>query len=279
MTTPIVVAVLVAALLHAAWNAIAHAITDRLLGFALIGLGGMFATLPLLFVVGMPPPEAWPVLLGSLVTHLLYLTLLMLSYRTGDFGQVYPLARGTAPWVVALIGVVLLGETLPPAELAGVLVISAGLMVLVFAGGLPRRHHVPALLAAFATGLAIASYTVVDAYGVRLTQDPLGYITWIMALQGPVFFLVALATRRRKLAGQLRPIWKVGLLGGAVSAGAYGLVLWAQLSGAVAGIAALRETSIVFAALIGLVFFRERFGPVRIIASAVVVCGVLLLAL
>lgn len=279
MTTPIVVAVLIAALLHAAWNAIAHAITDRLLGFALIGLGGMFATLPLLFVVGMPPPEAWPILLTSMVTHLLYLTLLMLSYRTGDFGQVYPLARGTAPWVVALIGVVLLGETLPLSELAGVLVVSAGLMVLVFAGGLPQRHHVPALLAAFATGLAIASYTVVDAYGVRLTQDPLGYITWVMMLQGPVFFLVAAATRRRKLVKQLRPIWKVGLFGGAVSAGAYGLVLWAQLSGAVAGIAALRETSIVFAALIGLLFFRERFGPVRIIASAVVVSGVLLLAL
>ncbi len=279
MTTPIVAAVLVAALLHAAWNAIAHAITDRLLGFALIGLGGMLITLPLFLVVGMPPPEAWPFLLASLITHLLYLTLLMLSYRTGDFGQVYPLARGTAPWVVAVIGVVLLGEALPPSELAGVLIISAGLMVLVFAGGLPRRHHVPALLAAFATGLAIASYTVVDAYGVRLTQDPLGYITWIMTLQGPVFFVVAMATRGRELIPQLRPIWKVGLLGGAVSASAYGLVLWAQLSGAVAGIAALRETSIVFAALIGLLFFRERFGPVRIVASAVVVTGVLLLAL
>ncbi|MEU3020596.1 DMT family transporter [Nocardiopsis sp. NPDC007018] len=279
MTTPIVVAVLVAALLHAAWNAIAHAITDRLLGFALIGLGGMFATLPLLFVVGMPPPEAWPVLMGSLATHLVYLTLLMVSYRTGDFGQVYPLARGTAPWVVALIGAVLLGEALPLRELVGVLVISAGLMILVFAGGLPRRHHAPALLAAFATGLAIASYTVVDAYGVRLTENPLGYIAWIMMLQGPVFFLVALATRRGRLADQLKPIWKVGLIGGAVSAGAYGLVLWAQLSGAVAGIAALRETSIVFAALIGLVFFKERVGPVRIAASAVVVTGVLLLTL
>ena len=279
MTTPIVVAVLIAALLHASWNAIAHAITDRLLGFALIGLGGMLATAPLLLVVGMPPPEAWPLLLGSLVTHLLYLSLLMLSFRTGDFGQVYPLARGTAPWVVAVIGVVVFGENLPPAELAGVLVISGGLMVLVFAGGLPRRHHVPALAAAFATGLAIASYTVVDAAGVRLTQNPVGYIAWIMMLQGPVFLLVAAATRRRELLRQLKPIWKVGLLGGAISAGAYGLVLWAQLSGAVAGIAALRETSIVFAALIGSVLFRERFGPVRIIASGVVVAGVLLLAL
>ena len=279
MTTPVLAAVLVAALLHATWNAIAHAITDRLLGFALIGLGGMLATLPLLLVAGLPPVEAWPVLLGSLVAHVLYLGLLMLSYRTGDFGQVYPLARGTAPWVVALIGVVVFGDALPPNEFAGVLTVSAGLMVLVFANGVPRREHAPALLAAFATGLAIATYTVVDAYGVRLTEDPTGYIAWIMCLQGPVFLLVALVTRRRRLMEQLRPMWKIGLLGGAVSAGAYGLVLWAQLSGAVAGIAALRETSIVFAAVIGLVFFRERFGPVRVVASVVVVVGVLLLAL
>lgn len=279
MTTPVLVAVLVAALLHATWNAIAHAITDRLLGFALIGLGGMLATLPLLFVAGLPPVGAWPILLGSLVAHVLYLSLLMLSYRTGDFGQVYPLARGTAPWVVALIGVVMFGDALPPNEFAGVLTVSAGLMVLVFANGMPRREHAPALLAAFATGLAIATYTVVDAYGVRLTENPTGYIAWIMCLQGPVFLLVALVTRRGALVEQLRPMWKIGLLGGAVSAGAYGLVLWAQLSGAVAGIAALRETSIVFAAVIGLVLFRERFGPVRVVASMVVVVGVLLLAL
>ncbi len=137
---------------------------------------------------------------------------------------------------------------------------------------------VVALPAAFATGLAIAAYTVVDAYGVRFTQDPLGYITWIMVLQGPVFFLVAAATRRGRLLRQLRPVWKVGLAGGAISAAAYGIVLWAQLSGALAGIAALRETSIVFAALLGSLLFKERFGAVRVAASAIVVCGVLLLA-
>lgn len=279
MTPSVVAAVLVAALLHAGWNAIAHAITDRLLGFALIGVGGALGVLPLLAVVGPPPREAWPVLLASVATHLLYLTLLMASYRTGEFGQVYPLARGTAPWVVALIGVVLLGEAMPLPDLVGVLTVSAGLTTLVFAGGRPTRAQLPSLAAAFATGLGIATYTVVDAYGVRLTQDPLGYITWIMVLQGPVFMVVAVVRRRSALPGQLKPIWKVGLLGGVVSAGAYGLVLWAQLSGAVAGIAALRETSIVFAAILGALLFRERFGPVRNAASAIVVAGVLLLAL
>lgn len=279
MTPPVVVAVLVAALLHAGWNAIAHSITDRLLGFALIGLGGMLAALPLLAAVGPPPREAWPVLAASLVTHLLYLGLLMLSYRTGEFGQVYPVARGTAPWAVALIGAAFLGESMPSSDLAGVLIVSAGLMTLVFAGGRPSRAQLPSLLAAFVTGLSIATYTVVDAYGVRLTQDPLGYITWIMVLQGPVFFLVAVFTRRGALPGQLKPFWKIGLFGGAVSAGAYGLVLWAQLTGAVAGIAALRETSIVFAAVLGTLLFGERFGPARIAASAIVVTGVLLLAL
>ncbi|MGQ4267966.1 EamA family transporter [Nocardiopsis changdeensis] len=278
MTPVIVAAVLLAALLHAAWNAIAHGITDRLLGFALIGLGGMVPTLPLLFVVGPPPREAWPFLAASVLTHLVYFGLLMVSYRSGEFGQVYPLARGTAPWVVALVGVTLLGEAVSVPHLLGVLAVSAGLMTLVFAGGRPSRAQLTALPAAFATGLAIAAYTVVDAYGVRFTQDPLGYITWIMVLQGPVFFLVAAATRRGRLLRQLRPVWKVGLAGGAISAAAYGIVLWAQLSGALAGIAALRETSIVFAALLGSLLFKERFGAVRVAASAIVVCGVLLLA-
>ncbi len=277
MTPWVVVVVLLAALLHAGWNAIAHSITDRLLGFALIGLGGMLAALPLLPVVGPPPREAWPVLLASLVTHLLYMSLLMLSYRTGEFGQVYPMARGTAPWVVALTGIILLGESMPPSDLAGVLVVSAGLTTLVFAGGRPGRAQLPALLAAFATGVSIAVYTVVDAYGVRLTQNPLGYVAWLMTLQGPVFFVVAVFTRRGALPRQLKPVWKFGVLGGVVSAVAYGLVLWAQLTGAVAGIAALRETSIVFAALLGALLFGERFGPVRVAASAIVVTGVLLL--
>lgn len=279
MTPVIVAAVLLAALLHAAWNAIAHGITDRLLGFALIGLGGMVPTLPMLLVVGPPPREAWPFLTASVLTHLVYFGLLMASYRSGEFGQVYPLARGTAPWVVALVGVALLGESLSTPHLLGVLAVSAGLMTLVFAGGRPSRAQLAALPAAFATGLAIAAYTVVDAYGVRFTQDPLGYITWIMVFQGPVFFLVAVCTRRGRLPAQLKPVWKVGLAGGAISAAAYGIVLWAQLSGALAGIAALRETSIVFAALLGSLLFKERFGAVRVAASAIVVAGVLLLAL
>lgn len=278
MTASVVPAVLAAALLHATWNAVAHSISDRLLGFALIGLGGMLGTAPLLLVTGLPPRGVWPVLAASVAAHLLYLGLLMLSYRTGEFGQVYPLARGTAPWVVALIGAVFLGEHLPPSELAGVLVVSVGLMTLVLSGGAPKKEHLPGLLAAFATGLGIASYTVIDAYGVRLTQAPVGYITWIMVLQGPVFFLVALARRRGQLWGQMQPMWRIGLLGGVISAAAYGLVLWAQLSGAVAGIAALRETSIIFAAILGALLFKERFGAVRVAASAIVVAGVLLLA-
>lgn len=279
MTPSVVAVVLFAALLHAGWNALAHSLPDRLLGFALIGLGGMLVSLPVVAVVGPPPREAWPLLTASLATHLLYMSLLMLSYRTGEFSQVYPLARGTAPWVVALVGTAFLGESMPASDLAGVLVVSAGLTALVFAGGRPGRERLPSLLAAFATGLGIAVYTVVDAYGVRLTQDPLGYVAWLMTLQGPVFFLVAVFTRRTALPAQLAPVWKVGLLGGAVSACAYGLVLWAQLTGAVAGIAALRETSIIFAAVLGTLLFGERFGPARIWAAALVVAGVLLLTL
>ncbi|ASU82168.1 EamA family transporter [Nocardiopsis gilva YIM 90087] len=279
MSPAILAAVLGAALLHAAWNAIAHAITDRLLGFALIGASGMVCGGALAVATGPPAPEVWPLLLGSALVHVVYMSLLMLSYRTGEFGQVYPLARGTAPWVVALAATVVIGEALPPVHLAGVLVISAGLMALVFAGGRPRPGQAPALVAAVATGLAIAAYTVLDGSGARLSGDPVGYLAWLMLLQGPVFMIVAVITRRGRLVEQLRPIWRVGALGGALSAGAYGLVLWAQTQGALASVAALRETSIVFGAIIGAIAFKESFGHVRSISAIAVVTGIVLLAL
>ncbi|GAB3439458.1 DMT family transporter [Streptomonospora sediminis] len=274
-----VAAVLTAALLHAVWNAIAHSITDRLVGFALIGAGGMVFGALLAPFTGLPAPASWPALGVSVLLHIAYMGGLMLSYRLGDFGQVYPLARGTAPWVVALAAALLFGERLPLSHLCGVLVVSAGLCALAFSQGRPTRAHLPAIGAALATGLAIASYTLVDGFGVRSSGDPLAYISWLMILQGPFYGAVALATRRGALVAQLRPVWRVGVLGGMLSMAAYGLVLWAQTVGTLAGVAALRETGIIIGALIGTAVFGERFGRVRMAAAAVVAAGVLLLNL
>ena len=273
------VAVLVAAVLHATWNALAHNIGDTLAGFVVICLAETAICAVLVLLVPLPPARVWPFIAVSAVLEVGYQFALLNAYRLGEFGQMYPIARGTSPWVVALVATTVLGQPLPPAELAGVLVISAGLVGLAFAGGVPTRAQFPALFAALGTGVVIASYTLVDGVGVRRAGGVLPYIAWIFLLQGPVVPLYALARYRRGLVVRLRPVWVRGLVGGALSLLAYGLVVWAQAHGALAPIAALRETSIVIATVIATLVFRERFGRVRLVASTAVVVGILLLNL
>jgi drug/metabolite transporter (DMT)-like permease len=275
---PVVMAVLGAAVLHASWNALAHGIGDRLVGFTLIGVGYVLCGALVVTFTGLPSAAAWPFILASAGVHILYQLALMASYRLGQFSQVYPLARGTSPWVVALITLTMLGQGLSLWELCGVLVVSAGLISLVFVGGRPTRSELPALAAAFGTGLMIATYTVIDGIGVH-TTGVLSYAGWMFLLQGPGVPLLSVAIRRRSLPAQLRPFMITGLAGGIVSLTAYGLVLWAQTRGALAPIAALRETSIIVGALIGAVFFHEHLGRTRALTSAVVVAGIVLINL
>ena len=267
---------LVAAVLHAVWNALAHAVGDRLVGFALIGLTYVVVGGIAVLVLGLPPPEAWPFVAASAVLHVVYTLLLWLSYQLGEFSQTYPVARGTAPWVVALIELAL-GHTLPVLQSIGIVVISSGLLSLALDGGRISRATLPALGAAAATGVAIAGYTVIDAAAVSATPVPV-YAGWLFLLQGPVLPVIALARRGREL-GLTRPVLLAGLGGGLVSIAAYGLVLVAQTSGATAAVAALRETSIVIGALIGAFFLGERLGARRAIAAAVVAAGIVLVSL
>lgn len=270
----VVIAVLGSAVLHATWNAIAHGVADRLVGFTLIGLASTVGGAVAAALTGLPH-GAWPYVIASAIVHIAYTGLLLLSYQLGQFSQVYPLARGTSPWVVAVVATTVLGQRLPPPELTGVLIISAGLISLVFLGA---RARLNALGAAFGTGLMIASYTVLDGVGVH--HGPvLAYTAWLFLLQGPAMPLLAVVRRGRELPARLRPSLAVGLTGGMVSMAAYGLVLWAQARGALAPIAALRETSIIIGAIIGAIFFGERFGYKRAAASAIVVIGILLINL
>jgi drug/metabolite transporter (DMT)-like permease len=274
LSVSVTVAVLLAAVTHAAWNAIAHGIKDQLLSFGLIGAGCIVVAIPLVSIAPLPRAASWPYLLASVAIHVCYNLGLMRAYRYGEFGQVYPLARGTSPLVVTILAAVFVRErpTLP--QLGGVLVVSAGLALLVFAGRRPGRA---ALLAAIGTGLTIAAYTTVDGVGVRASGSPVGYIGWLMLLQSLGVPLFALIRRRDILTRQPRGIIAVGLLAGALSVLAYGLVLWAQTRGALAPIAALRETSVIFGAIIGAVAFREPFGRTRIAATIVVSAGIVLL--
>jgi drug/metabolite transporter (DMT)-like permease len=270
----VTLAVLAAAVTHATWNAIAHGIRDQMLSFGLIGAGGIIAAVPLVIVVAAPQAASWPYLLGSVAIHVFYNLLLMRCYRYGEFGQVYPLARGVSPLVVTILAAVFVGEHLALPQLAGVGVVSGGLAALVFAGRRPGRA---ALLAAIGTGLTIAAYTTVDGVGVRLSASPAGYIGWLMLLQSLCVPAFALVRRRDVLASQPPGVLLAGVAAGALSVLAYGLVLWAQTRGALAPIAALRETSVIFGAIIGTLVFREPFGRARIAATVLVAAGIVLL--
>ncbi len=275
----VVVAVLGAAVLHATWNAIAHAVTDRLVGFAVFGVVSTVCAIAIVVFAPAPARASWPFLAASATLHVAYNLLLMRSYRLGEFSQVYPLARGTSPWLVAIGAAVFAGETLAPLPLVGVVVISLGLASLVLVGGVPTRAQRPAILAALLTGVTIATYTTVDGLGVRHAGTAAGYTGWLFLAQGPVLPLAAAAVRRRQLWSQSRPFLGVGLVGGTLAVVAYALVLWAQTRGALAPIAALRETSVIVGAVIGAVVFHERFGGWRIVATILVVGGVILINL
>jgi drug/metabolite transporter (DMT)-like permease len=276
LSPAMVAAVLTAAALHATWNAIAHAIADRLVGFALISVAYFVVGAAIVAVTGLPPAGAWPFIVASAVTHVAYNLFLMASYQLGDFSQTYPLARGISPIIVAVVSVVVLHRVLTVRELIGICLISAGLIGLVVVGGITNINPW-ALGAAAATGIMIATYTVLDGLGVS-RAPVLAYIGWMFLLQSPGLPAIALLRRRRDLLTQMRRHLWPGLLGGLISLAAYSIVLWAQTSGMLAAVAALRESSIVFGALIGTVFFGERLGRHRIVMAAVVVIGVVVLS-
>lgn len=274
----VIAVVLGSALLHASWNALTHSARDRVATITVMGLASIGCTLPLLLLAPAPARAAWPFVAASIVLETAYSYGLVLAYRYGDFSRTYPLARGTSPLLVALFATLVLGQRASAAQLFGVAVVCAGLLVLSFAEGLPRREDLAAVCAAVATGCTIATYTIVDGLGVRRSESVLGYVAWTFLGQGVGVVLIAAALRRGRFPRVLRAEVRRGLLGGVVAMTAYSLVLWAQTRGTLAGVATLRETSILIGCVIGTVLFRERFGRTRLIASLGVVTGILLIS-
>ncbi|HEY5984992.1 MAG TPA: DMT family transporter [Streptosporangiaceae bacterium] len=277
LTTLIVVIVLGAGVLHAVWNAITKHLSDRLMAFAMIGIAATLGGGLAVWLAGMPEPAAIPFAVASAVIHVGYNLALMNSYRLGAYNQAYPIARGTSPLLVALGAYFLANEHLGGLPLAGVVILAAGLMSLALSSGRLARTDLPVVAAAVLTGLTIASYTIVDGLGVRYAHDPYGYSGLLFLLEGPTFPLIALF-RRRPGGWRDGATVKRGLLAGALSLVAYGAVLWAQTRAPLAEVAAVRETSVIFAALIGMLFLRERFGPRRLAAAIVIATGIVLIS-
>jgi drug/metabolite transporter (DMT)-like permease len=275
-------AVLAAAGLHASWNAIAKGVPDRFGLFFKASIISVIIGAVLVVIVPPPAGPSWPWLLGSVGVHVLYNIGLMAAYQLGDFNQTYPLARGLGPMVVALVAATVLGEPLPALAAAGVVIIAVAIGVLGLTPWKRLRHNRSALVAAILTGLAIATYTLLDGVGVRRSGSPLGYAAWLLAIHGVATMAAMVLIRRSRWAPEppeKAASWPIGVVAGIMSMSAYSLVLWAQARGVLAAIAALRESSVVIAAIIGAVFFREPLSRLRIAASLAVAAGVVLLAI
>jgi drug/metabolite transporter (DMT)-like permease len=279
MTGEVVAAVLAAALFHAGWNALVRIAGDRLAVMGLIAAGHAACALAALPFVAMPDSAALPWLAASVTLHVGYKLFLAEAYRGGELGQVYPVARGTAPLLVTGISLLWLDEPLAPATLAGVAVIALGVASLALRGGAPLGDNPRPMLFALGTAGFIAAYTLVDGLGARIAGTPHGYAAWLFLGDGVLTVAIVLAVRRRAALALMRDQALPGLCGGALSVAAYWLVIWAMTRAPIAPVAALRETSVIFAALIGGLFLGEGFGPRRLIAALAVCLGLALMRL
>lgn len=277
MSVLVLPVVLVAAVLHASWNALAKAIPDRLVASSLIACAYLVGGVAGLVAFGLPAAGSVPYAVASALLQAVYLLLLTAAYRHGEFARVYPLARGMSPLLVTAVTVLVLGQVVPVGALLGIALIVGALAALVFVGGRPKRGDGIGLAAA--TGAVIATYTLVDGIGVRHTSNALGYAALLFALQGPLLPTLGRLLSGPGFAARLVRHAPMGLLGGVLSLLSYGAVVWAQSVGNLALVSALRETSVLFAGAIGAVFFAERFSRARMLVTAVAVGGIVLLEL
>ncbi len=275
MSLGILLAVLGAAFLHAGWNALIKTGGDKQTGMLMLTLGHAAIGAVVVALRPLPAPEVWPWLIGSGLIHMAYQLFLAYAYEHGDLSRVYPIARGTAPLIVTLVGAVVLADTVSVTEYIGIFVLGLGIMAMargVFSSGESRRMLPFALGAAVAT----AGYSLVDGSGARLSGDAVAYVGWLLILSAVFYVPVILALRGRRVLRATPRGWGLGLAASAASYTAYAVVVWAMTQAPIALVTALRETSILFAVLIGWVLFGEPMGRGKLVAAGLVVSGVVL---
>lgn len=282
MSLGVTFAVLLAAVLHAGWNVAAKAIPDRLASTTLLGLGMAVVGAVAVLLLAPPDPASWPFLAASVVLQTGYLVLLTAAYHHADFATAYPLARGLAVLLVGIVSATVLGEHLAPLQVVGVGVIVAALLSLVVVGrdpGCAGSAQTLGLWLAVATGVVVATYTLVDGVGVRRSGSTPGYAAWLFLAHGltAVGAAALLARGRPSYRPVLRVHWPVGIAAGMLSVVAYGIVLWAQSVAPLALVSALRETSVLLAGVLGFLFFHEPFRTSRTVATVAALVGVIAL--
>jgi drug/metabolite transporter (DMT)-like permease len=273
-------AVLFAALCHAGWNALIKVGLDPLSTTTLIGIGSGAVALVFLPFVGMPAWACWPWLVASVIIHLGYFAALIEAYRAGDLGQVYPIARGAAPLMTATATTIFVGERLSLIGWGGVVALVAGVVLLSARGG-RELTHIDRRAVGFAllTALSICAYSVVDGIGARLSLNPVSYSLWLFVGIAIVMVPYALYRDGRDVIPAMRAYWQRGLAGGALQVISYGTVLWAMTLAPIAIVATLRETSVLFGAVIAVVVLKEPLRAMRIVAALLILCGLVLIRL
>jgi drug/metabolite transporter (DMT)-like permease len=280
METFVFLAVLFAAACHAGWNALIKVGLDPLSTTTLISVGCGVVALAFAPLVGMPASAAWPWLIASVVIHLVYFASLIESYRTGDLGQVYPIARGSAPLMTATVTSIFVGEKLNALGWTGIVVLVGGVLLLSARGGrqlaeIDRR----AIGFALFTALTICAYSVVDGIGARLSANPNAYSVWLFIGIAVVMVPYALYRDGRDVIPAMQRFWLRGFAGGALQVLSYGIAIWAMTAAPIAIVATLRETSVLFGAVIAVVILKEPLRAVRVVAACLIVGGLVLIRL
>jgi len=278
MTATVFAAVIAAAAMHAGWNALLKVRLDPFLALMLVTSCSGIAALPLLFAFGWPRAEAWPWLLASVALHLGYYTTLTEAYRRADMGQIYPIARGGAPLLTAIVSITVLQEPLGTIPALGVAVLAGGVILMSLKGRRIGTVLDPVAVSfALATAAIICGYTLVDGLGARTAGDPHAYSAALFVLGAVPLPLITLW--RRGLSGMKPALGFLlpALAGGAMSLGAYWIAIWAMTVAPIALVAALRESSVLFAALIAALVLKEPLAPIRVVAATLILVGLLLI--
>lgn len=272
ISTPVALLVLLSAAMHAGWNFVVKASADRFLDYTGLAVAGALVAACLLPWLPMPAVAAWPWLAMTTIIHVGYYLLLMQAYRHADLSIAYPLMRGSAPVLVALAAP-LVGDAINPTLMLGIALVAAGIALPVGIG-FRRGGIAPAGLAyGFATAVVIALYTIVDGIGARRSGHAISYTLWLFFLNAWLVLGVALWQRGRRALIHLQKRWLFSLAGSALTIGSYGLVLWAMTVASIPAVAALRETSVIFAAFFGAWLLKERMGRWRIAGAVLVALG------
>lgn len=274
MPLPIVLLILFAALLHASWNALLRVGADRLWSMTMMCVAVAIASSVIAVFLAPPAPASWPYAVLSGLLHVGYNLFLVRSYKVGDLGQTYPIARGSSPILITLCALVFAGETVSTNALVGIVLVSGGIISLAFR---QRRLAVPSLPYALGTGFFIAAYSVTDGIGARLSGAPMAYTVWMCALWGVLMPLVYIGLRDTRSLFAPRPGVITALIGGLVSLLAYGIVIYAMSHAPMGAVSALRETSVLFAALIGYLFLGESLTVRKVLACVVIATGTMLI--